>query len=318
MTLVDLVLQQLITGVSNGLIIALVALGYTMVYGIIELINFAHGDLMMLGCFLALTIVGLCGGEGASPWVALPLMLLLVPAFCAGMNWTVDRLVYKPLRNAPKLTALVSAIGVSFIFVNLGLFWGGVPMQVMKGGTDASAPKSFPALLGAGNLLGAHSTLLLTTSDVLVAAITVPLMVALTWFVRRTRMGTAMRAVAQNPTAAQLMGIDVDRVIGMTFLIGGALAGVSSVVCALYNNSISFQMGYRNGLDAFTAAVLGGIGNLPGAVLGGLIIGLVRMIMEGCVDGGSQWSNASVFGVLILVLVLRPSGLLSAHVREKV
>jgi branched-chain amino acid transport system permease protein len=318
MTTSELVIQQLITGISNGLIIALVALGYTMVYGIIELINFAHGDLMMLGCFLALTVVGLCGGEHAPTVMTLALLLVLVPAFCAGLNWSVDRLAYKPLRSAPKLTALVSAIGVSFIFVNLGLFWGGLPMKVMNGGVAAAAPKDFPDLIGYHNLLGAHSALQFTTKDVLVAGVTLPLMVVLTWFISRTRTGTAMRAVAQNPTAAQLMGIDVDRVIGVTFLIGGALAGVSSVVCALYNNSISFQMGYRNGMDAFTAAVLGGIGNLPGAVLGGLVIGLVRVVMEGCVPGGGQWSNATVFGVLILVLVVRPSGILGAQVREKV
>jgi branched-chain amino acid transport system permease protein len=318
MSTAELALQQLITGLSNGLIIALVALGYTMVYGIIELINFAHGDLMMLGCFLALTLVGLCGGEHASPWVALPAMLVVVPAFCAGLNWSVDRLAYRPLRRAPKLTALVSAIGVSFIFVNLGLFWGGLPMEVMNGGAAAAAPKDFPDLIGYHNLLGQASALQFTAKDVLVAAVTIPLMVALTLFVNRTRMGMAMRAVAQNPTAAQLMGIDVDRVIGLTFVIGGALAGVASVVCALYNDSISFQMGYRNGLDAFTAAVLGGIGNLPGAVIGGLVIGLVRAVMEGWVPNGGQWSNAVVFGVLILFLVFRPNGILGAQVREKV
>ena len=191
-------------------------------------------------------------------------------------------------------------------------------MDAMNGGTAASAIKSFPDLIGNRNLLGAHAALQFTTKDVLVAAVTLPLMAALTLFVNRTRLGMAMRAVAQNPTAAQLMGIDVDRVIGVTFLIGGALAGVASVVCALYNDSISFQMGYRNGMDAFTAAVLGGIGNLPGAVLGGLVIGLVRVVMEGCVPGGGQWSNATVFGVLILVLVVRPSGILGAQVREKV
>ena len=318
MTPTEIICQLLITGLSNGLIIALIALGYTMVYGIVELINFAHGDVMMLGCFFALTIVGLCGGETASPWLAVFLMLLLVPPFCAGLNWLVDRHVYRPLRSAPKLTALVSAIGVSFVFVNLGMFWGGLPMEVFGDGKQAASVKSFPELLGYHNLLGEGAAVQLTIKDVMVMAITIPLMIALTWFVNRTRLGTAMRAVAQNPIAAQLMGIDVNRVVGLTFLIGGALAGVASVVAALYTGSISFQMGYRNGLDAFTAAVLGGIGNLPGAVLGALCIGLVRAVMEGWVPNGGQWSNTVVFTVLILVLVFRPTGILGARVREKV
>lgn len=313
----EIILQLLITGLANGLIIALIALGYTMVYGIVELINFAHGDVMMLGCFLALTIVGLLGGEAATPWLAIGLMLLLVPPFCACLNWSIDRLVYRPLRAAPKLTVLVSAIGVSFVCVNLGMFWGGLPMEVFGGGTQAASAKSFPELIGYTNLLG-DSAIQLTWKEVMVAVITVPLMIVLTWFVSRTRLGTAMRAVAQNPTAAQLMGIDTNRVVGMTFLIGGALAGVAAVIAALYTGSISFQMGYRNGLDAFTAAVLGGIGNLPGAVLGGLLIGLVRAVMEGWVPNGGQWSNTVVFGVLILVLVFRPNGILGARVREKV
>ncbi len=318
MTPTEIILQLLITGLANGLIIALIALGYTMVYGIVELINFAHGDVMMLGCFLALTIVGLCGGEAAAPWLAIPLMLMLVPLFCAGLNWVIDRQIYRPLRAAPKLTVLVSAIGVSFVCVNLGMFWGGLPMEVFGGGTQAAAAKSFPELVGYHNLLGETATVQLTLKEVMVAGITIPLMIGLTWFVHRTRLGTAMRAVAQNPTAAQLMGIDVNRVIGLAFVISRALAGVASVVAALYTSSISFQMGYRNGLDAFTAAVLGGIGNLPGAVLGALCIGLVRAVMEGWVPNGGQWSNTVVFLVLILVLVFRPTGILGARVREKV
>ncbi len=322
MTTTELILQQLITGLSNGLIIALVALGYTMVYGIIELINFAHGDLVMLGAFAALTLIGACGfapaADGSIPWGPLALLLLTVPMFTAGLNWSVDRLAYRPIRSAPKLTALVTAIGVSFIFINLGLFWGGLPMEVFGGGRAASASKDVPDLIGNHNLLGTGAELMLTAKDVLVAAITLPLLAALTWFVRHTRTGTAMRAVAQNPMAARLMGIDVDRVIGTTFLIGGALAGVAAVILALYNNTISFQMGFRCGMDAFTAAVLGGIGNLPGAVLGALLIGVVRALMEGLVPGGGQWSTTVVFTVLILVLVFRPTGLLGAKLREKV
>jgi branched-chain amino acid transport system permease protein len=312
----EFILQQLITGLANGLIGALVALGYTMVYGIIELINFAHGDLVMLGAFLALTLIGVCGLGPENGWTGVLLLLALVPLFCAGLNWSVDRLAYRPLRNAPKLTVLVSAIGVSFVFINLGLFWGGAPMAVFGGGTAASAPKDVPDLIGNHNLLGEASLVRLTLKDALVAAITIPLMIALTMFVKCTRLGAAMRATAQNTIAARLMGIDVDRVIGVTFLIGGGLAGVAAVVQALYYNSISFQMGYRIGMDAFTAAVLGGIGNLPGAVLGAIMIGLVRAFSDGFLP--TQWTNALVFLVLILVLVFRPSGILGAHVREKV
>jgi branched-chain amino acid transport system permease protein len=318
MTTADIILQLLVTGLANGMIIALIALGYTMVYGIIELINFAHGDLMMLGCFLALTIVGLCGGEQLSPWLALPLLFLTVPFFTAGLNWSVDKIAYKPLRSAPKLTALVSAIGVSFVFMNIGMFWGGLPMEVFNNGNAAAAPKSFPDLLSSDNLLGDTANVVITARDVMVALVTIPLMIGLTLFINRTRMGTAMRAVAQNPTAAKLMGIDVDRVIGQTFFIGGILAGVASVIAALYTGSIHFQMGYRNGMDAFTAAVLGGIGNLPGAVLGALVIGVVRAVMEGWVPNGGQWSNTVVFATLICVLVFRPTGILGSRVREKV
>jgi branched-chain amino acid transport system permease protein len=318
MTTADIILQLLVTGLANGMIIALIALGYTMVYGIIELINFAHGDLMMLGCFLALTIVGLCGGEQLSPWLALPLLFLTVPFFTAGLNWSVDKIAYKPLRSAPKLTALVSAIGVSFVFMNIGMFWGGLPMEVFNNGSAAAAPKSFPDLLSSDNLLGDTANVVITARDVMVALVTIPLMIGLTLFINRTRMGTAMRAVAQNPTAARLMGIDVDRVIGQTFFIGGILAGVASVIAALYTGSIHFQMGYRNGMDAFTAAVLGGIGNLPGAVLGALVIGVVRAVMEGWVPNGGQWSNTVVFATLICVLVFRPTGILGSRVREKV
>jgi branched-chain amino acid transport system permease protein len=314
----SLVIQCLITGLANGLIIALIALGYTMVYGIVELINFAHGDVLMLGCFLALTLIGVCGGDQASPWIVVPIALVVVPTFCAGLNWTIDRLAYRPLRNAPKLTALVSAIGVSFILVNLGLFWGGLPMKVFDNGTSASAMKSVPDFFPFTNVLGENSAVMLTIKDLLVPLVTVPMLVALTWLVKRTSLGRAMRAVAQDPLAAQLMGINTDAVIGRTFVIGGALAGVASVVYVIYNGSLGFQLGYRAGMDAFTAAVLGGIGNLPGAVLGGIVIGLVRSAMETLVPNGSQWSGTVVFAVLIVVLVFRPSGLLGSPVREKV
>ena len=322
----EYLVQQLITGFSNGMIIALIALGYTMVYGIIELINFAHGDLFMLGSFMALTLVGAFGLEPqqTNSFLYVIILLATVAPFCAGLNWLVDRLAYRHLRNAPRLAPLVSAIGVSFIFLNLGLFWGGLPMQVFGHGRAAAAPKDFPALVTGDNIMATDTareifgdvSIFISPRELMVFLITVPLMLALTWYVKRTRNGRAMRAVAQDPVAAKLMGVDVDRVIGLTFIIGGALAGVASVVYSLYNNTIYFQMGFRAGLDAFTAAVLGGIGNLPGAVLGGLLIGVLRALSDTYI--ATQWTNSVVFSILILTLVFRPTGLLGANLREKV
>jgi branched-chain amino acid transport system permease protein len=318
-------LQQLINGLTTGTLFALIAIGYTMVYGIIELINFAHGDLFMLGSFLALTIVSALGLENMGPAGAtggIILTFLLSMGFCAGLNYLQDYIVYRPLRGAPKLTPLVSAIGVSFVFMGLGQIWKGV------------ADINFPDILPNRNLLGdppetdlingqhvphiPHGLegLRFTAKDLLVILVTIPLMAGLTAFVRYTKLGKAMRATAQNPTAARLMGIDVDRVIGATFGIGGLLAGAASVIYGLTINTVSFQMGYQNGLYAFTAAVLGGIGNLPGAMLGGIIIGLVRSLGSQYV--GEQWTSALVFAILILLLVFRPSGLLGARTREKV
>ncbi|MBA3846169.1 MAG: branched-chain amino acid ABC transporter permease [Planctomycetes bacterium] len=312
-----LILQLLIEGLSYGMIIALIALGYTMVYGVVELINFAHGDLFMLGCYAALTLVGGLGLATATPatlcW-ALPLIAILCAAFGALVNLGVERVIYRPLRGAPKVTVLVTAIGLSFVFINLGLFWGGVPMEVFGGGRAPSSPKDFPNLIGDTTVY--DGVVRIALKDVLVAAVTVPLLIALTWMVKGTSLGRAMRAVAQAPTAARLMGIDVDRVIAITFAVGGALAGVAAVVYGLYITSVSFDMGFRMGLYAFTAAVLGGIGNLPGAVLGGLVIGVARSFSD--VFLPTEWTNAIIFLVLILLLVFRPTGLLGTSAREKV
>lgn len=311
MTDTELFLQLLIIGLSNGMIIALIALGYTMVYGILELINFAHGEVFMLGSFLTLTLV-----EYVQPGPQLFCFFLMVPVFCALLNWTIDRLAYRPLRKAPRLAPLVAAIGVSFILMNIGLFWGGLPLSVFGGGQSAAAPKNFPEFFSNTNLLGESSSVIFTLKDFVVFLVTIPVMLALTLFVKYTKLGKAMRAVAQNPIAAKLMGIDPNKVIGVTFMIGGVLAGIASIIYALYNNTIHFQMGYRAGMDAFTAAVLGGIGNLPGALLGGLLIGLIRAMSDQYL--AAEWTNAMVFAVLILILVLRPSGLLGARLKEKV
>jgi len=300
--------QYLLLGLVAGSLYALIALGYTMVYGIIELINFAHGDLFMLGAFLALQLAVELGAKTADDGtatisVALFVIILLTPMACAALNVTVERLVYRPLRNAPKLAPLVSAIGVSFVFMNLGLFWMG------------ATPVKFPDLIPDDNLL-TGSGYRVTWKDVMVIGVTVPTMTALTLFVRCTPLGTAMRATAQNPVAARLMGINVDRVIAATFAIGGALAGIAAVIYGLYIKGVGYQMGFQNGLYAFTAAVLGGIGNIPGAVIGGLVIGIVGELAKAYVD--PKWSEAIVFGILIIILIFRPNGLLGARTREKV
>ncbi len=303
---VQFFLQQCLIGLTNGALIALVALGYTMVYGIIGLINFAHGDLIMLGACLALSLVtglGLAAAGPTTTWLGVILLVVVCGMFCGALNVAVDRIVYKPLRTAPKLAPLVSAIGVSFIFMNIGLFWIG------------PADRSFPELLPGANLLAGEG-LQFTAKDLLVLMVVVPLMVALSVLVRSTRLGKAMRAVSQDTTAAALVGIDVDRVIASTFFVGGFLGGAASVIYGLYINTIGFQMGFQNGLYAFTAAVLGGIGSIPGAVVGGIVIGLVRALASAYV--GERWTGAIVFAILIVILVFRPEGLLGKRQKEKV
>ena len=310
--------QQLLIGLTNGMVFALIALGYSMVYGVLELINFAHGDLFMLSAFFALTLLGACNAQalqGGALLAALAGVALATALFGALLNWCVDRWVYRRLRHAAKLAPLVSAIGVSFIFQNLGLFWGGLPMQVFGGGRAAAAPKSFPDLLSNANLLG-DLPLRFTHKDALVVGCALLAMAALIALVRYSKLGRAMRATAQDPVAARLMGIDVDRVIGATFALGGALAGFAAVIYGLYINTVSYQIGYQNGLYAFTAAVLGGIGNMAGAVLGGLLMGVVRALSDQYI--GAQWQAAVLFGLLIVILVFRPAGLLGSHAREKV
>jgi branched-chain amino acid transport system permease protein len=308
----EMLAQYVIDGLMFGSLIALIALGYTMVYGIIGLINFAHGDLFMLGSFMALTVMSLLlpvfGNELSTlaAVVLIPLSMVCSAIFCAGLNMSVDRIIYQPLRNAPKLAPLVSAIGVSFVFMNIGQFWGGVN------------PVNFPKLLSDHNLLEAFGiqSLQFTVKNLFVVSVTLPTLAGLVYLVKFTKLGKAMRATEQNPIAAQLMGIDVNFVIATTFAIGGALAGVASVVYALSVNTLSWTMGFQNGLYAFTAAVLGGIGKLPGAVLGGLLIGVVRQLAGPFL--GETWTNALIFGILILILVFRPAGLLGSTAREKV
>src|SRR5919202_404712 len=250
----ELLIQQLLVGLVNGGIIAIIALGYTLVYGIIELINFAHGDLYMLGAFASLTVIGAFGvTDSASVQAAIPAMLvglIIATVFCAGLNILTERYAYRPLRNAPRLAPLISAIGVSFIFQNTGLFWGGLKSFIPVMGANAAAPKSFPDLLPRIDILkamGIESRIVFTTKDLIVLVVAVVLMVGLHLFVQYTRLGKAMRATAQNRDAALIMGIDVDRIIALTFLIGGALAGAAGFLVGLYNNTIVFTIGFPAG-----------------------------------------------------------------------
>ncbi len=321
--------QFLIIGLATGSLVALVALGYTLVYGIIELINFAHGEVFMMGAFFAATIITVTGvtGESSTLTVVAVMLVALVGSmvFSALLNRGIDWVAYKRLRNAPRLAPLIAAIGVSFILLNLGIYW--------KGSNPFTAPQLIPfewrtynvlqewSILR--NLLPADSTLRITLMDLFVMAVTLPLLIGLTWFVYRTRLGTAMRATAQDREAAALMGIDINRTIGIAFWLGGALAGAAGLVALLYNNSARFNMGFQYGLYAFTAAVLGGIGNLAGAVIGGILIGVIWAMSDGFlglyVDGwGSQWTNTVIFSILVLVLVFRPAGIFGDSTTEKV
>lgn len=319
----QVLIQQILVGLVNGGIIAIIALGYTLVYGIIELINFAHGDLYMLGGFAALTVISSFGIQDDSSLIAaLPAILFALViscGLCAGLNMLTERFAYRPLRNAPRLAPLISAIGVSFIFQNMGLFWGGLKAFIPAMGANSAAPKSFPDLLPRINIieaLGIDSNISFTTKDLIVLIFAVALMVSLHLFVTYTRLGKAMRATAQNRDAARMMGIDVDWIIALTFLLGGSLAGAAGLMVGLYNNTIVFTMGFTAGLQAFTAAVLGGIGNIFGAMMGGVLIGLLSALSDQYLS--SRWTNAWVFAVLVIILIFRPGGLLGENVQEKV
>ena len=318
-----LFVQYLIIGIASGGLIALIALGYTLVYGIVELINFAHGEVFMMGAVLALTVVGLAGIDGDSSvamivGVAL-LALLAAMLFSALINAGIDRVAYRRLRNAPRLAPLIAAIGFSFILQNIAIYW--------LGSNPVTAPTLIPTEYRALNVLtewfGFDTRIRLRLMDIAVIGVAIPLLAFLTWFVYKTRTGKAMRAVAQDREAAALMGIDINRTISIAFLLGGALAGAAGMIALFYNNSARFQMGFRYGLFAFTAAVLGGIGNLSGAVLGGLLIGIVWALSDGFMKlyipaWGAQWTPAVIFGVLVIVMVFKPSGLLGEQTADKV
>jgi len=316
-----LLIQLLVVGLATGAIYALIALGYTMVYGIIELINFAHGDIFMIGTLICISIFGAFGitnsstaPTGFSMVGILLLTLVGSMVLCAVLGVVIERVAYRPLRNAPRLAPLISAIGVSLILEDIGKLWKGI--------TIVSFPQIFPNVT---YYLGPVS---FSSVDILVIVVALVLMVALQWMVNSTRMGRAMRAVAQDREAAALMGVNVNRIIAITFFIGAALAGAAALIWGLKYGSTQFTLGFQLGLFAFTAAVLGGIGNLVGAMLGGVLIGLIEALATlipdstnggfGLPHGGAAWHVALIFLILILILVFRPSGLLGQQTPEKV
>ena len=308
----EVLVQQTINGLTRGAVFALIALGYTMVYGIVELINFAHGDVFMLGLFISLAWFSLLGiSSTLGLWqllTLLPLVFVLTMLSTAILNVTIDRVAYRPLRRSTRLAPLITAIGVSFMLENLALLW--------KGPAPIAYPDVFPSVDILREWFGVDSAIFITTKDILVVGATIPLMIALNYFVTRTRWGKAMRATAQDRETAQAMGIDVERTILLTFFVGGALAGAAGLIQGLYYNIGMWWMGYQAGLRAFTAAVLGGIGNMPGAALGGLVIGFLSAWSDQYIS--ARWTNAIVFSILILVLVFRPQGLLGDRTPEKV
>jgi len=307
MTWYETAIQILLIGIANGAIVALIALGYTLVYGIIELINFAHGDLFMLGSvFSAFFLVNWLGFDqpGVGAVLGLGLTLVCAMLFCATINVAAERVAYRRLRRAPKLASLITAVGLSFIFQWIGLEWNG------------SAPKQWPSVVSGDFHIGEVK---IEYTTILVIAITIPLLLGLTYIVKQTRQGKAMRATAQDQDAARLMGINVDRTIAFTFALGGAMAGAAGTLYIQSIGTTRYDSGFQLGLIAFTAAVMGGIGNLNGAVLGGLLIGIIQGLNDGAPYGlGQRWSQTVVFTILILIMVFKPEGILGKPTTEKV
>lgn len=295
-------------GLKNGALYALIALGYTLVYGIIELINFAHGDLFMLSTvFSAYMMVRWLEQTTVSTtgYLSFLATLLCVMAFAAFINVTIEFLAYRRLRKAPRLAPLITAVGVSFILQFIGLQWNG------------SGVKTWPSALPQGEWLVAGVKI--EYSEVIIIAVTAPILLALTYVVQKTKQGKAMRATAQDQDAARLMGVNVNRTISFTFALGGALAGAAGLMWAQTIGSTSYNLGFQLGLIAFTSAVLGGIGNLTGAVIGALLIGLIQGLNDGLPFAlGQKWSQSLVFTILILLMVFKPEGIMGKATTEKV
>ena len=300
--------QVAILGLRNGLLYALIALGYTLVYGIIELINFAHGDLFMLSAVFSsyfITVWFKQDESNPAGWLTFISCLFAVMAFGAVINVLIERLAYRRLRNAPKLAPLITAVGMSFLLNFIGLKWNG------------STPRQWPTVIPNGDIYIGDVRINMIT--ILLFVVGIPLLLALNYVVAKTKSGKAMRATAQDKDAAALMGINVNKTIAFTFAIGGAMAGAAGL---LYQQSIgttNYNLGFQLGLIAFTSAVLGGIGNLWGAVVGALLIGLIQGLNDGLpIAFGQQWSQSVVFAILIIILVFKPAGLLGKVTTEKV
>ena len=297
-------LQQLTNGLAVGGIYALIALGYTMVYGILRLINFAHGDLFTLGAYLGLTLLMSFGlSDHVNGLAASGILLIMAMGLVAVVGWLLERVAYRPLRNSDRLAAVVSALGASIFFSNaIMLIWGPRSL-VYPSGILPSASFS---------LFGVEVPVM----RFLMFGMSVLLMCLLYWFIHKTRVGTAIRAVAIDQGAAKLMGINVNNIIALIFLIGPALGGAAGVMVGLYYGQITYDMGFSFGLKAFTAAILGGIGNIPGAMLGGILLGVIEAM--GAAYISIAWKDAIAFAVLILILIFRPTGLLGERVADKV
>jgi len=305
--LISTFIQQLINGIGLGSVYGLIAIGYTMVYGIIGMINFAHGDIYMVSAFIAVTTFTLLASLGvASVPLALLFVLLVSIALTAVYGWSVERIAYRPLRGAPRLAPLISAIGMSIFLQNM--------VQVTQGSRIKPIP---PMVTGGIDLLSlSDGTVSIANAQLLIIVSTVLLMIGFTYLITRTSLGRQQRACEQDRTMASLLGINVDRTISLTFMLGAALAAVAGVLVTVHYGVVDFYIGFVVGIKAFTAAVLGGIGSLPGAILGGLIIGLIEVFWS--VYLSPEYKDVATFGILILVLMFRPSGLLGRPEVEKV
>jgi branched-chain amino acid transport system permease protein len=299
--------QQLINGVTLGAIYGLIAIGYTMVYGIIGMINFAHGEIYMIGAFVSLITFLVLGLAGVT-WLPLALLIVLVTAmlFTAVYGWTLERIAYRPLRGSPRLAALISAIGMSIFLQNY--------VQILQGARVKPLP---PVIPGGFSILEKDGFVVqLGYLQIFIVVLTILLMVGFSLLIQRTAMGRAQRACQQDMTMASLIGINVDRTISTTFVIGASLAAVAGMMVTLYYGVIDFYIGFLAGIKAFTAAVLGGIGSLPGAMLGGLLIGLIEVLWSAYFT--IEYKDVAAFSILVLVLIFRPTGLLGQPEVEKV
>ncbi len=301
MSIGEAILQQLVNGLVLGSFYALVALGYSMVYGIIKLLNFAHGDIYMTGAAVCLFVFSFVSGF-IPGWPGIACSILAAMLFAGVLGFLAQRFAYRPLLGAPRLSLLITAIGVSLVIYNSVMVLTNSQPMFFTSGLDNSAGMQF------GNIT-------ITYMQIVLLAVSALLMIALTFFIGRTMLGKAMRAISLDQDTCRLMGINVNRVIGMTFIIGSALAAIAGGFACVYYGNVQYNMGYTIGIKAFTAAVIGGIGSIPGAMLGGLLLGLLEAI--GTQFLGSSWKDVFAFGLLILILILRPNGLLGKSEIER-